>query len=168
MFTIPNYITIMRILLIPIFLYFFIEGEYFISGLIFAVSGLTDFLDGYLARKYNMTSKIGKILDPLADKLTIIGILLVLVKMNIIPRFISIILLSREVFILFSSGIAYLMGKNFINPSLLGKTSMFLLYVAIAVKLLDIHVVDMALFYIVIPLNIISAVDYLIKAYKKL
>jgi len=166
--TIPNYLSIIRIILIPIFLFYFVEGDYYLSGLFFAISGITDFLDGYIARKFNQCSKLGKILDPLADKLTIICILFVLIMMNIIPRVISIILISREIFIFIASSTTYLLGLNFINPSKLGKTSMFLLYLAIAIKLLELPYVDLALFYIVIPLNIYSAIDYSIKAYHRL
>ena len=62
----------------------------------------------------------------------------------------------------------YLMGKDLINPTRLGKISIFLLYVAIAASLLDIKFFDMLLFYVVIPINIISAVDYIRNAYQKM
>jgi len=135
---------------------------------VFSISGLTDFLDGYLARKYNMVTDLGRLLDPLADKLTLISILVVLIYMNVIPKIISITLLTREVFVLFGSSIMYLMGRDLIKPTLLGKSSMFLLYVAIAASLLDLAFIDMLLYYVVIPLNIISALDYIRNAYKSL
>lgn len=167
MFTIPNYITFLRILLIPVYLYYFIQGNILAAALFFALSAITDFLDGYIAKKYNLESKTGKLLDPLADKLTIVSILLVLMYLDIIPRFISYIILARELFILFSGIITYIFGLNFINPSFIGKFSMALLYLAIALKLLDIDYFGNLLFYIVIPINIISALDYSIRAYKK-
>src|SRR6056297_477507 len=164
----PNMLTIVRLLLIPVYLYFFLQGEYIISGVVFSISGLTDFFDGYLARKYNMVTDLGRLLDPLADKLTLISILAVLIYMDLLPRVITITLLTREVFVLFGSGIMYLMGKDLINPTRLGKISIFLLYVAIAASLLDIKFFDMLLFYVVIPINIISAVDYIRNAYQKM
>jgi cardiolipin synthase len=114
-----------------------------------------------------LKSKIGKLLDPLADKLTIVSILLVFIYLDIIPRFISYIILTRELFILLSGIITYIFGLDFINPSFIGKFSIALLYLAIALKLLDINYFGNILFYIVIPINIISAVDYSIRAYKK-
>ena len=168
MFTIPNYITILRIILIPIYLYYFIQGNILTAAVFFAFSGITDFLDGYLARKYNLESKLGKLLDPLADKLTIVSILLVLIYLEIIPPLLSYIILSREIFILFSGIITYFFGHNFINPSFIGKLSTALLYLAIGLKLLDINFLGNILFYIVIPINIFSALDYSIKAYKKI
>ena len=164
----PNTLTVVRLLLIPVYLYFFLQGEYILSGVFFSLSGVTDFLDGYLARKYNMVTDLGRLLDPLADKLTLISILAVLIYMDLLPRVITITLLTREVFVLFGSGIMYLMGKDLIDPTRLGKISIFLLYVAIAASLLDIKFFDMLLFYVVIPINIISAVDYIRNAYQKM
>ncbi|MDI3546518.1 MAG: hypothetical protein PWR10_170 [Halanaerobiales bacterium] len=168
MFAIPNLFTILRILLIPFFIKYFLSGNYLIAGIIFILSALTDFLDGYLARKYKLNTRLGRILDPLADKLTIISILIVLVIADIIPRFIAIILLTREIFIFISSTVTFIMGIDVINPSSIGKLSIFLLYLAIALRLLKVNYIDMALFYIVIPLNILSALDYVFTAIKKL
>ena len=168
LFTIPNYITFFRILLIPVYLYFFIQGNILLAALFFALAAITDFLDGFIARKFNLKSKAGKLLDPLADKLTIVSILFVLIYLNIIPRLLSFIILFREIFILLSGIITYFFGLNFINPTLLGKLSIALLYLAIALKLLDINYFGNSLFYIVIPINIISAFDYSIKAYKEI
>lgn len=164
----PNILTIVRLLLIPVYLYFFLKGEYIVSGVFFSMSGLTDFMDGYLARKYNMVTDFGKLLDPLADKLTLISILAVLVYIELLPKVITITLLTREVFVLFGSGIMYLMGEELIKPTWLGKISIFILYVAIAASLLDLQFIDLVLFYVVIPLNIISALDYIRNAYKKI
>jgi CDP-diacylglycerol--glycerol-3-phosphate 3-phosphatidyltransferase len=164
----PNLLTFLRILLIPVIIYSLLIGNYFLTGIIFSIAALTDFLDGYLARKYSLSSKLGSILDPLADKLTIISVLLVLGFLNIIPRIISIIILSREIFILCASCVVYFMKLDIIKSSKLGKLSITLLYIAIAVKLLNFDGIDMILFYIVIPLNIISAIDYIQTALKKI
>ncbi|MFO7814285.1 MAG: CDP-alcohol phosphatidyltransferase family protein [Halanaerobiales bacterium] len=166
LFNFPNILTIIRLLLIPVYLYFFLKGEYIISGVFFSISGLTDFWDGYLARKHNTVTDLGKLLDPLADKLTLISILAVLVYIDLLPKIITITLLTREVFVLFGSGIMYLMGEDLIEPTNLGKISIFLLYLAIAASLLEFKFIDMVLFYIVIPINIISALDYIRNAYK--
>ena len=69
--TIPNILSIFRIILIPIFTYEFLaESDYTLAGIILIVSGLTDCLDGYIARRFNMITNLGKVLDPVADKLT--------------------------------------------------------------------------------------------------
>ena len=71
-----NFITIARILLAPIILVFLIFGNYLVCVLLFFLAGLTDYYDGYLARKYNAESELGEILDPIADKIIIVFILI--------------------------------------------------------------------------------------------
>ena len=71
-----NFITIARILLAPIILVFLIFGNYLVCVLLFFLAGLTDYYDGYLARKYNAESELGQILDPIADKILIVFILI--------------------------------------------------------------------------------------------
>lgn len=106
----PNKITISRIFLIPIFLivmlipstsniYLFgaeMAINHFIGALIFIFASATDWVDGYLARKYNLITNLGKFLDPLADKLLVAAALIVLVELQIAPSWIVIIILSRE------------------------------------------------------------------------
>jgi len=161
MHLLPNILSIIRIILIPFFIYFFIATEYLLAGVLFSISGITDFFDGYFARKYNLTSKLGRMLDPFADKLTIISILIALTIKSIIPGYIAIIILTREVFIFLSSITSYLMGFDFINPSYIGKASIFLLYIAIALQLMDFNAIATYLFYFAIPLNIISGFNYI-------
>ncbi len=73
-FTIPNLLCYLRIVLIPVFVYTYLKAQepsyYFWSAIIIGISGITDFFDGYIARKYNQITDLGKILDPVADKLT--------------------------------------------------------------------------------------------------
>jgi len=76
--TIPNLISFIRIVLIPFFAYFYIKDEIVIALIILALSGLSDFFDGKIARKFNQVSNLGKILDPVADKLTQITIAVLL------------------------------------------------------------------------------------------
>ncbi|MFW6377333.1 MAG: CDP-alcohol phosphatidyltransferase family protein [bacterium] len=168
MFLLPNILSISRIILIPFYIYFFIVGEFLIAGILFSISAITDFFDGYFARKYDSITKLGRILDPLADKLTIISILIALIFCEIIPTFIAVILLIREFFILFSSVASYLMGFDLIHPTFIGKTSMFLLYLAIALQLISYKDFSMFLFYIVLPLNIGSGIHYIYTTMKYL
>ncbi len=161
MHLLPNILSIIRIILIPFFIYYFIATDYLIAGVLFSISGITDFFDGYFARKYDLTSKLGRMLDPFADKLTIISILIALTIKSIIPGYIALIILTREVFIFLSSIISYLMGFDFINPSYIGKASIFLLYIAIALQLMDFNSIATYLFYLAIPLNVISGYNYI-------
>lgn len=68
--TIPNLLSFLRIVIVPVFAYFFMQGQYGLAVLMLVLSGLSDFFDGKIARKFNQISALGKILDPVADKLT--------------------------------------------------------------------------------------------------
>lgn len=108
---IPNQITISRILLIPVFMVIMLAGfdwgtmtlfgasmpvTHFVGGLIFIFASLTDWVDGYYARKYNLVTTFGKFLDPLADKLLVSAALIILVELGFAASWIVIIIISRE------------------------------------------------------------------------
>ena len=82
---IPNILTIIRFLLIPVIVYFIFTGQYLLAFVFFTISGITDVADGFIARKFNLVSNFLKLMDPLADKLTQISTLASLVIVNIIP-----------------------------------------------------------------------------------
>ena len=89
-----------RLLLIPLYLYFYFaaddEGGYGCAAAVIAVSGLTDMLDGKIARKYNLVTNFGKFMDPLADKLLVAAALICFVEVDRIPAWIVLIIISRE------------------------------------------------------------------------
>ena len=96
-----NFITIARIFLAPIILVFLIFGNYLVCVLLFFLAGLTDYFDGYFARKYNAVSELGEILDPIADKLLIVFVLIGL-SINLdsfLIGFISAAIISREIWV---------------------------------------------------------------------
>ena len=94
-----NFITIARILLAPIIFLFLIFGNYLVCVILFFLAGLTDYYDGYLARKYNAESQIGEILDPIADKILIVFILIGLsVELDsFLIAFLSSFIIAREI-----------------------------------------------------------------------
>lgn len=95
----PNLLTMLRIVLIPLALYLIIDGTpraCFWSGVVYTVSAITDFLDGWLARRMGLISVLGKFLDPLADKLLVISSLTAMVAMGRVPSWAVIIIVARE------------------------------------------------------------------------
>jgi CDP-diacylglycerol--glycerol-3-phosphate 3-phosphatidyltransferase len=95
----PNAITLVRIAMIPIFLWFtYFESRVnsFIAAIVYAVTGATDFLDGWVARRNNLVTVIGKFLDPLADKLVVMAALVMLVHLGRVAAWVVIVIMARE------------------------------------------------------------------------
>jgi CDP-diacylglycerol---glycerol-3-phosphate 3-phosphatidyltransferase len=100
--SVPNLLTYVRVLAIPavlVFSYLDSPRNAFIAAMIFAAASVTDAIDGYIARKYNLVSMIGKFLDPLADKLLVLAALLMLLDLGRVPVWIALIILAREMII---------------------------------------------------------------------
>lgn len=97
----PNILTMLRILLIPFFIYYFINESFMVAFIIFIVASVTDFFDGYLARKLQVISNFGKIMDPLADKLLVLSALALLSfgKDGYLSKWIFIIITLREILV---------------------------------------------------------------------
>ncbi len=127
---IPNILTIVRFFLIPAIVGFMINDNYMLAFIFLTISGITDILDGFLARKFNLITNFGKLIDPLADKTTQISVLCVLTIQNIIPFWILVIVIVKEFAMI--SGASFLYGKEFVVSSKwYGKLSTVLFYVAI-------------------------------------
>ena len=95
----PNAITLVRIAMIPVILAFtYYEGRVnsFVAAVLFAVTGATDFLDGWVARRTGAVTVVGKFLDPLADKLIVMSVLIMLVHLGRVPAWLVILILARE------------------------------------------------------------------------
>lgn len=131
---IPNLLTTFRFFLIPVFYLVYtsnIENHFVISIIIFLISGLTDILDGHIARKYNMITKWGTILDPLADKLMTLTVLFCLSKDQILPRWVFFFILVKEVLMVLG-GLKLLRYEKYIPAKYYGKITTFLIYLSIA------------------------------------
>lgn len=127
---IPNLLTIIRFFLIPIIVGYLNEGNYILAFVFLTISGLTDVLDGFIARKFNFITDFGKLIDPLADKATQISVLTVLTIQNVIPLWILVIVLLKECIMI--AGASFLYGKELVVSSKwYGKLSTVLFYIAI-------------------------------------
>ena len=133
---IPNIITVFRILLVPLFLFVFhsnLENRVLYSGLIFMLAGLSDILDGQIARRYNLTTKLGAVLDPFADKMMSFAVLISFTMSDFIPIWILIPLVIKEVVMILGGGLLYLRHEKSVIPSnIIGKVGTLLFYAAIS------------------------------------
>ena len=161
---VPNILTGIRFLLIPVIFYFALNENYILAVIFLTISGITDVLDGYIARKFNFVTDFGTLFDPLADKFTQISTLIVLVVQNIIPLWILIIVIVKE--LLMISGAAFLYDKKtVIGSRWYGKAATVVFYVAILVSMLNRqfslnYTFDMYLYYVALALTLFALVMY--------
>lgn len=170
---IPNILTILRFIFIPIILYFIFTGNYILGIVFFTVSGITDVLDGFIARKFNLVSNFGKLMDPLADKLTQISVLASLVKVDIIPFWILVIVILKELIMVV--GASFLYGKDVVVYSKwYGKLATVLFYLAIVISLITKQLnltgfwsyFDLAIYCIALVCTVFSLIMYVKCLYK--
>ena len=107
----PNKLTMSRLILVPAFMVVMLMGYYLPALAIFCVAAITDFFDGYLARKKNLVSSFGKIMDPLADKLLVFSALVCFIQMDVISVWAPIIIIAREFFVTSMRVVAVSKGK---------------------------------------------------------
>lgn len=132
---IPNILTVIRFLLIPIIVTMLSQGKYVDAIIVFSISGLTDILDGAIARKFDLITNFGKLIDPLADKFTQISMLIMLTVKGIIPLWIVIVVFIKEFCMI--CGASFLYGKELVVSSKwYGKAATTLFYIAIVVSLI--------------------------------
>lgn len=168
----PNKLTIFRVILIPFFVFFLLApyfpgyGNYIAVG-IFIVACITDFLDGKIARKYNLVTNFGKFMDPLADKLLVCSALICLIELSLIPAWVVIIIIAREFII---SGFRLVASDNgvVIAASYWGKFKTVSQMIMVIVLMLQLpgdifSVIGTVLIYLSLALTVISLIDYIVK-----
>lgn len=169
----PTALTFSRIVLIPFFVLIAPERP-FLGALIFGIASVTDFLDGYLARKRGQITKFGIILDPIADKFLIISALILLVDMARLSAWIAIIIIVREFLVTGLRVVA--LSKDIVIPSEMGgklKTSSQIIAILCLVVSVDIYGVDLydvgtVFIWIALGLSIASGVQYTVSFWKKI
>lgn len=130
---IPNILTVIRLLIIPVFGYYLFKGPgyYTFAVFLFLLAGLTDILDGYIARKFNMVTSWGKLADPVADKLMQITALIILTIQQKIPTVILIIVIAKEAFMGLGSILLYKKENFVVSANWYGKMATVVFYFAI-------------------------------------
>jgi CDP-diacylglycerol---glycerol-3-phosphate 3-phosphatidyltransferase len=167
----PNLVTLIRILLIPVFVMLFATPtpeRSLIAAIVFVVAAVTDLLDGYLARKSGQVTTLGKLLDPIADKLLVLSALILLVNVDRVSALVAILIIAREVAVTGVRAIAA--GEGIIIPAeTTGKYKMVLQIVAIVFLILEgtaaealgnLHLPGMVTLYFSLLLSYVSGAKY--------
>lgn len=161
----PNILTIIRIILIPLFVWLFftdIPHNLDFALIVFITAGMTDVLDGYIARKYHLESDLGKVLDPLADKMMLLSVLICLASTDLIPLWVVLIVMLKEMVMIYGGIYLYFSKVQIIIPSnKYGKVGTLLFYFAIFLVLAKFNALLTKLsLYAAVILAIIAFANY--------
>lgn len=139
MLNLPNFLTLLRIIAIPIFLIFLTDGRVGAALVTFVLAGITDSVDGAIARLTNTRTTLGAYMDPLADKMLILSAFVVLALMGVVPHWLTVVVISRDVIILIGYLTLFLLTQQLmeIRPSAISKAATFLHLVTLSAVLLS-------------------------------
>lgn len=122
--SIPNIITLVRILLVPVIVWAIASGQMEIAFAVFVVAGISDAVDGFLAKRFNMASELGALLDPLADKALLVSIYVALGIWGAFPRWIVILVVSRDIMIVGAVIVSWLFDRPIpMKPLMISKAN---------------------------------------------
>ena len=145
--TVPNLLSFLRLALIPVFLWLILSHHGVLAIILLAFSGFTDYLDGFIARKYNQITRLGKLIDPAADRLYILTTLIGLVATGVIPFWLAAVIVARDVMLAIVYPILATHGYGPLPVHYLGKAGTFALLYAFPLLLLA-NILDSANFVI--------------------
>ena len=158
---VPNVLTMLRLALIPVFVALFATGHDKLALLTFLVASFTDFLDGYIARKYNQVTDFGKFVDPLADKLLVTAALIIMVEWGRMPAWAVIIIVARE-FAVTGLRLVAANGGRVIAAGWSGKIKTFSTMIGLILMMLvtGVAVLDWVVTILVVLATVYSGIEY--------
>ncbi|MBE6687937.1 MAG: CDP-diacylglycerol--glycerol-3-phosphate 3-phosphatidyltransferase [Ruminococcaceae bacterium] len=169
---IPNYLSLFRILLIPLFIYLFLYDGYsgmLWGGAVFVLAGITDIVDGFLARKFRWVTNIGKLLDPLADKLMQIAAIICLYIRHMIPGWLIVTIIFKELLMMAGAALILKRGNIYVHSNWYGKLGTTVFYaVVVIIILIDnrYEQISNLLSVLLFALTLFTLVMYYIKTYR--
>ena len=167
----PNALTVARLALIPVFVVLMVHAGHrpsWPAGVVFGVAGITDQVDGFLARLWRVESRFGKLADPLADRLMIDAAVILLFAYDRLPWAGLVVILGRDVVLLAGSALLAPRGLE-IDVNVLGKTATWVLYSAIFFRIVARKATDwpLDLFWAGIALALVAGVFYIVTAWRE-
>lgn len=167
MFTLPNIITIGRVLLIPVVAFLLLDHDYTLAFAVFVVAAVGDWVDGFIARRFNQMSQLGAVLDPVADKMTMMIVAILMAAQGLLPIWLAVVIVMRDAVIV-AGAVAYrfVVGRIEMAPTRLSKANTFLefgvisLVMAQAAQLVRADAWLMPLFILVFASVLVSGAHY--------
>lgn len=165
---IPNFITLIRILLIPVLVIFLMEGRMGLALLTFVIASLSDALDGFIARLFKQKTHLGAFIDPIADKLLLTTSYITLAIYSMVPGWLAVLVVSRDIIIITGIGVLMLNNKPLeIKPTIDSKLTTFMQLATICFILAtdylsEILFMQMPLIFITAAITLYSGAHYII------
>lgn len=136
--SIPNILTVIRILLTPLFVILLLRDLFPLALLVFALAGLSDGLDGFIARYFNQRTALGAWLDPMADKLLLVSAFVALAVLGVIPPWVAVVVIARDVIISLGIAVLTLTEKKYeVRPSIVSKCTTTAQLITVMISLFD-------------------------------
>lgn len=165
---VPNLITIGRILIVPLTVWLIVSGEFFMAFVAFIIAGVSDAVDGYIAKHFNQRTELGAYLDPVADKLLLVSIYVTLGLLEAISAWVVIVVVSRDIMIIGAVMLSWLMDKPIgMQPLMVSKVNTVGQIALAGVALgtlgfaLDAHGIIAMMEYVIGALTVISCAAYM-------
>ena len=174
----PIALTLFRIVLVPLIIVFVISSDrlwVLIAAIVFVAASLTDWLDGFMARRRNQVTRFGTLLDPVADKLLVASALVALVQVEMIGAWVAMVIIGRELAVTGLRGVALSMGVV-VPASKFGKLKTVSQYIAITILILErgplgeyvpFHLISVAALWGALALTVVSGADYFYRFFLK-
>ncbi|MDI6799154.1 MAG: CDP-diacylglycerol--glycerol-3-phosphate 3-phosphatidyltransferase [Actinomycetota bacterium] len=159
--SIPNLVTLTRLILVPAIITAALSGKIHLAALLFVFAAATDWIDGYLARRLIKISDLGRLLDPLVDRILIVSVLAIFIIKDLLPLSIVLVVILRDILVLLGSWFLKAKGRE-IEVTFLGKLSTALIMISVPLVLTG-HAIGAWTFYIAALFSVISFLDYLLK-----
>jgi cardiolipin synthase len=168
--TLPNLITIGRLLLVPLIIWFIVANQPLAAFVVLVAAGISDAVDGFIARQFDLRSELGTYLDPIADKTMLVSIYVTLAVVAAIPAWLTILIVSRDVLIVGAVVLSWVLGEpTSVQPLRLSKVNTLLQILLAAFVLgdlafpVDLTWITWALVYLVAALTVASGAVYLVE-----
>lgn len=166
--SLPNLITIFRIFMVPLVVWLIVSGQYTVAFVVFVLAGMSDGVDGFIAKRFNQTTELGAYLDPIADKLLLVSIYVSLGFREILAPWLVILVVSRDILIVGAFLLSWLMDRPVpITPLMISKANTTVQIVLAALVLGGLgfgvevpHLIDL-MTILVAALTVLSAAAYL-------
>jgi len=166
-----NWLTVLRILLIPVFVSLLVYRQPGPALIVFAGAALTDLLDGWIARRRRSQSRLGAFLDPTADKLLLTASFVTLTYLKVLPFWIAVVVISRDVILVVGTVLVYMLGARvYPRPTWAGKAATFFQILTVLTGLLGrflhVPIVPRSVLWLAAAFTVISGLQYLVQGMK--